>query len=96
MVDLSDHGDLMTKFLALPLPRMFMYGAENASLTYLPKPAEGGVELAGIPHTRADRRDPAAGAAGHAELVHPLAGPDFVHCRSRSCQWAVWRIRLPM
>jgi pimeloyl-ACP methyl ester carboxylesterase len=34
MVDLSDHGDLMEKFLTLPCPRMFMYGEENAALPY--------------------------------------------------------------
>jgi pimeloyl-ACP methyl ester carboxylesterase len=50
MVHLSDHGDLMTKFLALPCPRMFMYGAQNASLSYLPTLNENGVELAEIPH----------------------------------------------
>ena len=31
MVDLSDHGDLMAKFLSLPCPRMFMYGEQNSS-----------------------------------------------------------------
>jgi pimeloyl-ACP methyl ester carboxylesterase len=51
MVDLSDHGDLMTKFLALPCRRMFMYGEENATLSYLAKLAAGGVELAEIPHS---------------------------------------------
>ncbi|MFK0107048.1 alpha/beta fold hydrolase [Streptomyces sp. NPDC091217] len=51
MVDLSDHGDLMHKFLALPFPRMFMYGVENAHLSYLPELAEHGVELAAIPHS---------------------------------------------
>jgi pimeloyl-ACP methyl ester carboxylesterase len=49
MVDLSDHGDLMTTFLALPFPRMFMYGDQNASLSYLPRLAAAGVELAEIP-----------------------------------------------
>ena len=29
MVDLSDNADLMKKFLALPFPRMFMYGEQN-------------------------------------------------------------------
>jgi hypothetical protein len=29
MVDLSDHGDLMNKFLGLPIPRMFMYGEQK-------------------------------------------------------------------
>jgi pimeloyl-ACP methyl ester carboxylesterase len=48
MVERSDHGDLLRRFLALPFPRMFMYGAENAGLTYLPALAAGGVELAEI------------------------------------------------
>jgi pimeloyl-ACP methyl ester carboxylesterase len=51
MVDLSDRGDLMPKFLALPCPRMFMYGEENSTLSYLAKLAAGGVELAEIPHS---------------------------------------------
>lgn len=51
MVDLSDHGDLMAKFLALPCPRLFMYGEQNSSLSYLTKLAANGVELAEIPHS---------------------------------------------
>jgi pimeloyl-ACP methyl ester carboxylesterase len=51
MVDLSDHGNLLQKFLALPLPRMFLYGEQNSSLSYLPELAEHGVELAEIPHS---------------------------------------------
>jgi len=51
MVDLSDHGGLMAKFLALPCPRMFMYGEENAALSYLAKLAADGVELAEIPRS---------------------------------------------
>ena len=51
MVELSDHGDLMTTFLALPFPRMFMYGEQNASLPYLPTLAANGVELAEIAHS---------------------------------------------
>ncbi|OLL33147.1 alpha/beta hydrolase [Burkholderia sp. SRS-W-2-2016] len=50
MVELSDHGDLMTKFLGLPFPRMFMYGEQNASLSYLSHIREQGVELAEIPN----------------------------------------------
>ena len=50
MVDLSDHGDLMAKFLALPCPRMFMYGEANSALSYLAKLVADGVELAAIPH----------------------------------------------
>ncbi|MBZ3906365.1 alpha/beta fold hydrolase [Streptomyces griseiscabiei] len=51
MVDLSDHGDLMTKFLSLPFPRMFLYGEQNSSLSYLTKLAANGVELAEMPHS---------------------------------------------
>lgn len=51
MVDLSDHGDLMSKFLLLPCPRMFMYGEQNSSLSYLAKLDASGVELAEIPHS---------------------------------------------
>ncbi|BBC32441.1 Alpha/beta hydrolase [Streptomyces graminofaciens] len=50
MVDLSDHGKLLDRFLALPTPRLFMYGEQNNSLSYLPALAEGGVELAEIGH----------------------------------------------
>jgi pimeloyl-ACP methyl ester carboxylesterase len=51
MVELSDHGDLLRRFLALPLPRMFMFGEQNRRLSYLPTLAEGGVELAEIPES---------------------------------------------
>jgi pimeloyl-ACP methyl ester carboxylesterase len=51
MVGLSEDGDLMAKFLTLPGPRMFMYGEENATLSYLPELAAGGVELAEIPRS---------------------------------------------
>ncbi|HYA68570.1 MAG TPA: alpha/beta hydrolase, partial [Acidimicrobiales bacterium] len=49
MVELSDHGDLMTKFLSLPCPKMFMYGDQNASLSYLSDLETGGVRLVEIP-----------------------------------------------
>jgi pimeloyl-ACP methyl ester carboxylesterase len=48
MVNLSDNADLIEKFLALPFPRMFMYGEQNRSLTYLPHLAANGVQLAEI------------------------------------------------
>jgi len=51
MVELSDHGDLLAKFLALPCPRMFVYGQQNATLSYLPTLAAGDVELAEIPRS---------------------------------------------
>lgn len=49
MVELSDHGALMEKFLGLPMPRMFMYGQQTASLSYLPLLAAAGVGLAEVP-----------------------------------------------
>jgi pimeloyl-ACP methyl ester carboxylesterase len=51
MVELSDHGNLLNRFLALPLPRMVMYGEQNRSLSYLPRLDEEGVELAEISHS---------------------------------------------
>jgi pimeloyl-ACP methyl ester carboxylesterase len=48
MVELSDHGDLMTRFLSIQAPKMFMYGEQNSSLSYLGQLAENGVELAEI------------------------------------------------
>ncbi|WP_235891669.1 alpha/beta fold hydrolase [Klebsiella spallanzanii] len=50
MVDYSDHGELMEKFLNLPCPKMFMYGDQNAGLSYLSSIARRGVKLAEIPH----------------------------------------------
>lgn len=49
MVDLSDHGDLLATYLALPFPRMFMHGEQNASLSYLGRLVDAGVEVAAIP-----------------------------------------------
>ncbi len=51
MVDLSDHGGLLERFLALPLPKMFMYGQQNGSLSYLKRLADKGIELAEIAHS---------------------------------------------
>ncbi|RKF50272.1 alpha/beta hydrolase [Paraburkholderia fungorum] len=48
MVELSDHGHLMRRFLSLPCPRMFMHGEQNDSLSYLPKLRENGVSVARI------------------------------------------------
>ncbi|MFO3673552.1 alpha/beta fold hydrolase [Pseudomonas protegens] len=49
MVQLSDHGNLMQRFLGLPCPRMFMYGEQNAGLSYLAQLQARGVQLARIP-----------------------------------------------
>ncbi|MCG8926332.1 alpha/beta fold hydrolase [Lentzea sp. CC55] len=51
MVELADHGDLLTKFLSLPCPRLFVYGEQYAGLSYLPLLDANGVELAEIPHS---------------------------------------------
>lgn len=51
MVEVSDHGDLLNRFLGLPVPTMFMYGEQNSSLSYLPAMADAGVELARISHS---------------------------------------------
>jgi pimeloyl-ACP methyl ester carboxylesterase len=51
MVDASDHADLLSRMLGLNAPRMFMYGEQNAHLSYLPRLRAGGVELASIPHS---------------------------------------------
>jgi pimeloyl-ACP methyl ester carboxylesterase len=49
MVELSDEGNLLQKFLALPCPRIFMYGEQYDSLSYLPKLAAAGINMARIP-----------------------------------------------
>ena len=49
MVDLSDNAGLMQRFLGLPCPTMFMYGDQNATLSYLSDIQSKGVELAEIP-----------------------------------------------
>ena len=51
MVELSDNDHLMDKFLNLPCPRMFMYGDQNRSLSYLQKLQSNGVRLAEIPYS---------------------------------------------
>jgi pimeloyl-ACP methyl ester carboxylesterase len=48
MVTLSDNAALMDKFLGLPCPKLFMYGAQNAGLSYLPHIQANGVRLAPI------------------------------------------------
>lgn len=48
MVELSDHGGLMDKFLELPCPKMYMYGEQNRTLSYLGDIETKGVRLAEI------------------------------------------------
>lgn len=49
MGDLSDHGQLMDRFLGLPCPKVFMYGEQNSHLSYLAFIQSRGVRLAEIP-----------------------------------------------
>jgi pimeloyl-ACP methyl ester carboxylesterase len=51
MVDLSDNGDLLARFTALPMPRMFMHGQQNAHLSYLRELQRGGVSAVEIEHS---------------------------------------------
>ncbi len=51
MVDLSDNGDLLARFLGLPMPRMFMHGEQNAHLSYLPELRQRSVTVAEVVHS---------------------------------------------
>ncbi|KAF9870747.1 hypothetical protein CkaCkLH20_11849 [Colletotrichum karsti] len=51
MVEYSDHGGLLDIFEGLACPRMFMFGVQHATLSYLPRISEAGVELAEIPRS---------------------------------------------
>ncbi|MEJ8671451.1 hypothetical protein [Streptomyces sp. NBC_01614] len=51
MGEQAAHGDVLPEFLSLPFPRMFVYGAQQASLPYLPKLTANGVQLAQVPHS---------------------------------------------
>ena len=48
---LSDNQPLMDWFLALPAPRMLMYGEQNNTLSYLDRLQENSIELAEIPQS---------------------------------------------
>jgi pimeloyl-ACP methyl ester carboxylesterase len=48
MVSLSDHGELMDKFVNLPCPKLFMYGEQNRKLSYLSYIKSKGVKLSEI------------------------------------------------
>ncbi|MHA1544059.1 MAG: alpha/beta fold hydrolase [Alphaproteobacteria bacterium] len=49
MVELSDNTPLMEYFLGLPMPKIFVYGSENRSLSYLDQLRQAGARLAEIP-----------------------------------------------
>lgn len=51
MVAISDSEPLLADMAALPIPRAFVYGAQNRHLSYLPRLAGLGIEPVEIPHS---------------------------------------------
>ncbi|KAM5517514.1 alpha beta hydrolase protein [Fusarium oxysporum f. sp. phaseoli] len=51
MVDCTDNGRLLEAFENFTFPRMYMFGEQYASLSYMPRLVKAGVELAEIPHS---------------------------------------------
>jgi len=49
-VEYSDNGNLLERFLSLPLPKCFLYGSENRSLTYLQRLRESKCTVIEIPN----------------------------------------------
>ena len=49
LVNYSEHGNLMQRFLALSAPKLFVYGSENRTLSYLSALKASGCEMAEIP-----------------------------------------------
>jgi pimeloyl-ACP methyl ester carboxylesterase len=49
-VEYSDHGNLLERFLSLPVPRCFLYGAENRHLSYLQRILESECIVIEIPN----------------------------------------------
>jgi pimeloyl-ACP methyl ester carboxylesterase len=45
----SDSGLLLTEFLELPLPKQFLYGEQNKTLSYLPRLRDSSVTVVEIP-----------------------------------------------
>jgi pimeloyl-ACP methyl ester carboxylesterase len=49
-VEYSDHGNLLERFLTLPVPRCFLYGSENRQLSYLQRILESECTVTEIPN----------------------------------------------
>jgi pimeloyl-ACP methyl ester carboxylesterase len=49
-VEYSDHGNLMQRFLALPIPKCFLYGSQNRHLSYLARLRESDCAVIEIPN----------------------------------------------
>jgi pimeloyl-ACP methyl ester carboxylesterase len=50
IVEYSDHGNLLERFLRLPVPGCFLYGSENGHLSYLPRLRESECTVIEIPN----------------------------------------------
>jgi pimeloyl-ACP methyl ester carboxylesterase len=51
MVDCTDNGNLLEAFESFKFPKMYMFGEQYSSLSYLPRLVNAGVELAEIAHS---------------------------------------------
>jgi pimeloyl-ACP methyl ester carboxylesterase len=49
-VEYSDHGNLLQRFLSLPVPKCFLYGSENRHLSYLPRLRDSECTVTEIPN----------------------------------------------
>jgi pimeloyl-ACP methyl ester carboxylesterase len=49
-VKYSDEGNLLQRFMSLPIPKCFMYGSENRHLSYLHRMRESGCTVVEIPN----------------------------------------------
>jgi pimeloyl-ACP methyl ester carboxylesterase len=49
-VEYSDQGNLLERFLNLPVPKCFLYGSENRRLSYLPRIRESASTVSEIPN----------------------------------------------
>ena len=51
LVEYSDRGNLVQRFTALSIPKLYIYGSANRSLSYLPRLKESDCEVAEIPQS---------------------------------------------
>lgn len=51
LVDYSEHGNLIQRFIALKIPTLFVYGSENRTLSYLPTLKDSGCVMVEIPQS---------------------------------------------
>jgi pimeloyl-ACP methyl ester carboxylesterase len=51
LVDYSEHGSLNQRYIALNIPKLFVYGSENRTLSYLSALKERGCEMTEIPES---------------------------------------------